>query len=55
MLLLWQEHDRTPRLAAALGMVTSGMADVLVVAKLNRPARSLLDLGSLMALCQVEE
>jgi DNA invertase Pin-like site-specific DNA recombinase len=38
-----------PALAEALGLVRSGAADVLVVAKLDRLSRSLLDFAGLMA------
>ena len=43
-----------PALAAALSAVTAGEADVLLVAKLDRLSRSLLDFASLMARSQAE-
>ncbi len=43
-----------PALAAALDAVTAGEADVLLVAKLDRLSRSLLDFASLMARSQAE-
>jgi DNA invertase Pin-like site-specific DNA recombinase len=43
-----------PALARALGAVSSGAADVLLVAKLDRLSRSLLDFASLMARSQAE-
>jgi DNA invertase Pin-like site-specific DNA recombinase len=43
-----------PNLAAALDAVSSGRADVLVVAKLDRLSRSLLDFAALMARSQQE-
>ncbi len=41
-----------PALAAALAALTGGKADVLLVAKLDRLSRSLLDIASLMARSQ---
>ncbi len=43
-----------PALAAALDAVTTGTADVLLVAKLDRLSRSLLDFASLMGRSQSE-
>lgn len=43
-----------PHLAQALAAVSGGRADVLVVAKLDRLSRSLLDFASLMARSQEE-
>lgn len=43
-----------PALARALTLVTAGDADVLVVAKLDRLSRSLLDFAALMARSQKE-
>ncbi len=43
-----------PALAAALDAVTAGEADVLLVAKLDRLSRSLLDFASLMARSEAE-
>jgi len=43
-----------PALSQALQLVTSGHADALAVAKLDRLSRSLLDFASLMARSQVE-
>lgn len=45
---------RRPRLAAALTELAAGHAEVLVVAKLDRLSRSLLDFASLMAQAQRE-
>lgn len=45
---------RRPKLAAALDTLSAGEAQVLVVAKLDRLSRSLLDFAALMAAAQRE-